>query len=144
MIRRPPRSTRTDSLFPYTTLFRSAARWGGSARSLGHRRAREGAAGFGVRLGVLAGDRSAFVGGVAVVAVEDQVAGQDLAEGGGAAETGAGDDDDVADAHAVVVLADVDVLFRCDCGAHAVADQAEPDGNPHFLTSALCTGLEPP
>src|SRR3546814_6322909 len=24
MIRRPPRSTRTDSLFPYTTLFRSA------------------------------------------------------------------------------------------------------------------------
>src|SRR3546814_1657276 len=32
MIRRPPRSTRTDTLFPYTTLFRShtgrrAARW---------------------------------------------------------------------------------------------------------------------
>src|SRR3546814_12977934 len=26
MIRRPPRSTRTDTLFPYTTLFRS--RWG--------------------------------------------------------------------------------------------------------------------
>src|SRR3546814_11759047 len=26
MIRRPPRSTRTDTLFPYTTLFRSAAR----------------------------------------------------------------------------------------------------------------------
>src|SRR3546814_7602548 len=26
MIRRPPRSTRTDTLFPYTTLFRSA-RW---------------------------------------------------------------------------------------------------------------------
>src|SRR3546814_2341757 len=25
MIRRPPRSTRTDTLFPYTTLFRSAA-----------------------------------------------------------------------------------------------------------------------
>src|SRR6056297_3973927 len=24
MIRRPPRSTRTDTLFPYTTLFRSA------------------------------------------------------------------------------------------------------------------------
>src|SRR3546814_4761095 len=34
MIRRPPRSTRTDTLFPYTTLFRSArrsdARSGGS------------------------------------------------------------------------------------------------------------------
>src|SRR3546814_14018709 len=26
MIRRPPRSTRTDTLFPYTTLFRSARR----------------------------------------------------------------------------------------------------------------------
>src|SRR3546814_17348331 len=28
MIRRPPRSTRTDTLFPYTTLFRSLPRWG--------------------------------------------------------------------------------------------------------------------
>src|SRR3546814_3984869 len=28
MIRRPPRSTRTDTLFPYTTLFRSAV-WAG-------------------------------------------------------------------------------------------------------------------
>src|SRR3546814_4563354 len=27
MIRRPPRSTRTDTLFPYTTLFRSEIRW---------------------------------------------------------------------------------------------------------------------
>src|SRR3546814_12549578 len=32
MIRRPPRSTRTDTLFPYTTLFRSAAAARGSAR----------------------------------------------------------------------------------------------------------------
>src|SRR3546814_16599568 len=35
MIRRPPRSTRTDTLFPYTTLFRSLddflARWFGDA-----------------------------------------------------------------------------------------------------------------
>src|SRR3546814_15687005 len=35
MIRRPPRSTRTDTLFPYTTLFRSAGqvaqRAGGAA-----------------------------------------------------------------------------------------------------------------
>src|SRR3546814_7772187 len=30
MIRRPPRSTRTDTLFPYTTLFRSAG--GGGVR----------------------------------------------------------------------------------------------------------------
>src|SRR3546814_16521248 len=29
MIRRPPRSTRTDTLFPYTTLFRSQRRQGG-------------------------------------------------------------------------------------------------------------------
>src|SRR3546814_8910076 len=28
MIRRPPRSTRTDTLFPYTTLFRSSAPMG--------------------------------------------------------------------------------------------------------------------
>src|SRR3546814_3318266 len=27
MIRRPPRSTRTDTLFPYTTLFRSLFAW---------------------------------------------------------------------------------------------------------------------
>src|SRR3546814_11812108 len=27
MIRRPPRSTRTDTLFPYTTLFRSTPLW---------------------------------------------------------------------------------------------------------------------
>src|SRR3546814_20576625 len=27
MIRRPPRSTRTDTLFPYTTLFRSSSPW---------------------------------------------------------------------------------------------------------------------
>src|SRR3546814_8535022 len=33
MIRRPPRSTRTDTLFPYTTLFRSAIRK--SARQAG-------------------------------------------------------------------------------------------------------------
>src|SRR3546814_14779088 len=32
MIRRPPRSTRTDTLFPYTTLFRSAAGLGQSIR----------------------------------------------------------------------------------------------------------------
>src|SRR3546814_7189127 len=29
MIRRPPRSTRTDTLFPYTTLFRSTSRSSG-------------------------------------------------------------------------------------------------------------------
>src|SRR3546814_7490087 len=32
MIRRPPRSTRTDTLFPYTTLFRSVRRLPGGGR----------------------------------------------------------------------------------------------------------------
>src|SRR3546814_11962013 len=34
MIRRPPRSTRTDTLFPYTTLFRSCASVSETIRSL--------------------------------------------------------------------------------------------------------------
>src|SRR3546814_9727217 len=39
MIRRPPRSTRTDTLFPYTTLFRSrSGRTANSPRSLTPRR----------------------------------------------------------------------------------------------------------
>src|SRR3546814_3978496 len=33
MIRRPPRSTRTDTLFPYTTLFRSASAFSGFTSS---------------------------------------------------------------------------------------------------------------
>src|SRR3546814_8313325 len=36
MIRRPPRSTRTDTLFPYTTLFRSAGAEPGGHRRRGH------------------------------------------------------------------------------------------------------------
>src|SRR3546814_14817567 len=36
MIRRPPRSTRTDTLFPYTTLFRSPVSAGGVAGHLHH------------------------------------------------------------------------------------------------------------
>src|SRR3546814_19298795 len=34
MIRRPPRSTRTDTLFPYTTLFRSPDHQGGHRQTL--------------------------------------------------------------------------------------------------------------
>src|SRR3546814_15257453 len=34
MIRRPPRSTRTDTLFPYTTLFRSVFRFDGQERGI--------------------------------------------------------------------------------------------------------------
>src|SRR3546814_1494632 len=33
MIRRPPRSTRTDTLFPYTTLFRSAGQGNSHGRA---------------------------------------------------------------------------------------------------------------
>src|SRR3546814_9757748 len=47
MIRRPPRSTRTDTLFPYTTLFRSQGRQGPSAR---HRACGRRLAGAGRRL----------------------------------------------------------------------------------------------
>src|SRR3546814_8769310 len=39
MIRRPPRSTRTDTLFPYTTLCRSAHRAVGQLEKLEHGRA---------------------------------------------------------------------------------------------------------
>src|SRR3546814_11013486 len=61
MIRRPPRSTRTDTLFPYTTLFRSvrrsrrarAARVGRPAiadrRDRDPRRGRQGVAGWRAR-----------------------------------------------------------------------------------------------
>src|SRR3546814_4215655 len=34
MIRRPPRSTRTDTLFPYTTLFRSRGRGAAEVRGV--------------------------------------------------------------------------------------------------------------
>src|SRR3546814_10321959 len=34
MIRRPPRSTRTDTLFPYTTLFRSGAQHVGVSKDI--------------------------------------------------------------------------------------------------------------
>src|SRR3546814_6192068 len=36
MIRRPPRSTRTDTLFPYTTLFRSRSRRNGAVTDFAH------------------------------------------------------------------------------------------------------------
>src|SRR3546814_8238711 len=48
MIRRPPRSTRTDTLFPYTTLFRSAA-WMMNAPAIS---ARLGNTGFEIRPGI--------------------------------------------------------------------------------------------
>src|SRR3546814_2583518 len=41
MIRRPPRSTRTDTLFPYTTLFRSSQNAGCGRAGLQRRPCRE-------------------------------------------------------------------------------------------------------
>src|SRR3546814_20119712 len=51
MIRRPPRSTRTDTLFPYTTLFRSN---GGDLDPFGDPPPRDDA--LGETLGLAAGD----------------------------------------------------------------------------------------
>src|SRR3546814_10287881 len=47
IIRRPPRSTRTDTLFPYTTLFRSSGsraplRWGSENPAIHGRAAKHG------------------------------------------------------------------------------------------------------
>src|SRR3546814_4092995 len=51
MIRRPPRSTRTDTLFPYTTLFRSG--WSSAAPRNANGRREHSAAGGGRHRGLL-------------------------------------------------------------------------------------------
>src|SRR3546814_15629750 len=56
MIRRPPRSTRTDTLFPYTTLFRS--RTGAGPRSGARRRSARQGAGRGLHVGRRDGRRA--------------------------------------------------------------------------------------
>src|SRR3546814_2577998 len=59
MIRRPPRSTRTDTLFPYTTLFRSpVARGPGGG---GGRPRQQACIRAGVRAGVRARRRTALI-----------------------------------------------------------------------------------
>src|SRR3546814_9643880 len=56
MIRRPPRSTRTDTLFPYTTLFRSRRKDGARCRDgFGYV---AGFTGWARRIGTRRGDRS--------------------------------------------------------------------------------------
>src|SRR3546814_2098137 len=60
MIRRPPRSTRTDTLFPYTTLFRSKGGRGGAV--------------------VLADGVALEERALAVLAADDEAALQDLGE----------------------------------------------------------------
>src|SRR3546814_19039674 len=71
MIRRPPRSTRTDTLFPYTTLFRSCR---GRAREAGDRQPRIGAReAFGTRLlEIEAARRAAAKPHVGIDGVEDR------------------------------------------------------------------------
>src|SRR3546814_13711920 len=71
MIRRPPRSTRTDTLFPYTTLFRS----GRDAHSQGgrNRPSPRGASGHGAHLVAGGAPRGA---GARPRSVEDQGHGQ--------------------------------------------------------------------
>src|SRR3546814_5995249 len=58
MIRRPPRSTRTDTLFPYTTLFRSHGGADLAARSgaIGAKRTRDFADAFGRKTGAAPAD----------------------------------------------------------------------------------------
>src|SRR3546814_11634604 len=59
MIRRPPRSTRTDTLFPYTTLFRSLPARPGLLHHVRPRHHRAGPLGGGLGTGrrAAAGDR---------------------------------------------------------------------------------------
>src|SRR3546814_4489776 len=66
MIRRPPRSTRTDTLFPYTTLFRSLRHL---LAVVGH----HPGVGIGPRE-PRAGDRDLHLAGAHLVVREDQVA----------------------------------------------------------------------
>src|SRR3546814_5667803 len=61
MIRRPPRSTRTDTLFPYTTLFRSATGTSSTATT------RLSAGTSGASRGRLAGRRRARRAGISSV-----------------------------------------------------------------------------
>src|SRR3546814_13558677 len=58
MIRRPPRSTRTDTLLPYTTLFRSLAAAVGAAEQPGFPPQRDAAQGA---LGGVVGEADAAV-----------------------------------------------------------------------------------
>src|SRR3546814_6818221 len=50
MIRRPPRSTRTDTLFPYTTLFRSTPIFAENSGTGGNPRLRTTSQAFGDKL----------------------------------------------------------------------------------------------
>src|SRR3546814_4083824 len=71
MIRRPPRSTRTDTLFPYTTLFRSECRQGGDGDDGDKEKCADDGkhrcdSGAGLAHGFLVGGILAFVGCIVV------------------------------------------------------------------------------
>src|SRR3546814_20617110 len=67
MIRRPPRSTRTDTLFPYTTLFRSVRAGGLDHQPLLEAGGADGRRGLALA-DVDAAEHAATLGGVAVLA----------------------------------------------------------------------------
>src|SRR3546814_5602082 len=79
MSRRPPRSTRTDTLFPYTTLFRSAA---GGRHHLGRRQA---VVGVGDAEGVERQDEGTYQGdaGIEPGAIGEAAGGHGDEEAGG-------------------------------------------------------------
>src|SRR3546814_10348267 len=97
MIRRPPRSTRTDTLFPYTTLFRSLA----SPQIEGHARPApvvdhqfQGDVGFGargrrdLRRLSIGGHRLASDGAGVVLPADDPLEAVGAAEGADGIEIG--------------------------------------------------------
>src|SRR3546814_11654877 len=98
MIRRPPRSTRTDTLFPYTTLFRSHGYPHSPAPALGRRRCRPavlrcrspaGRGGAAGRLVPPGGHRAGNATGTARV-VSGGLAGGPAGHAVGSAQAGAG------------------------------------------------------
>src|SRR3546814_13447638 len=88
MLRRPPRSTLTDTLFPYTTLFRSGrdvvVAGGGPAAEVGDGVVRHhGVAARGIAAGGVAGQHVADVVGVGQDEIAARVRGPAAADGGG-------------------------------------------------------------
>src|SRR3546814_12922388 len=69
MIRRPPRSTRTDTLFPYTTLFRFGETVGGVVILRSGKNARETIAAVKTKLDEL---KSSLPAGVEIVTTYDR------------------------------------------------------------------------
>src|SRR3546814_5937353 len=121
MIRRPPRSTRTDTLFPYTTLFRSVAVLGGDGEG--------GDQALGNSVGAVGADghRDPVALGGAVQPVAGRVAGRRGSRGrrGGAAcvddgraALGDGRDEVVLDPS--LVAHDLGSVLAADLGVEAV------------------------